>query len=88
VSGEALPNGQRLDNAANPLAHNGTADAWAFLLGDVNLDDIVTFQMTGGVGVLPGFSGFMIQVVPEPTSATLLALGAGSLGWFGRRRRG
>jgi hypothetical protein len=88
VSGEALPGGQRLDNAVNPLAHDGTADAWAFLLSDVNTDDVVTFQMTGGVGVLPGFSGFMIQVVPEPTSASLLALGAVSFGWFPRRRHG
>jgi hypothetical protein len=88
ASGEALPNGQRLDNAANPLAHNGIADAWAFLLGDVNADDIVTFQMTGGAGVLPGFAGFMIQVVPEPTSAALLAFGVVGLGCFQRRRHG
>jgi hypothetical protein len=75
VSAEALPNGQRLDNAVNPAAHNGTADAWSFLLGDVNTDDIITFQMTGGTGVLPGFAGFMIQEVPEPASASLVLCG-------------
>lgn len=87
VSAEALPNGARLDNAANPNAHNGTADAWAFLLSDLNADDIITFQITGGAGVLPGFAGFMVQGVPEPGSLALLLFGVATGAGLRLRRR-
>lgn len=87
ASAEALPNGVRLDNALNPNAHNGTADAWAFLLSDLTADDIITFQITGGAGVLPGFAGFMIQGVPEPASLVLVIFGCAASSVLRIRRR-
>lgn len=87
VEAEALPNGERLNHAANPFASNGTADAWAFLLDGVNEHDRINIRPSS-VGLDFGaFAGVMIQVVPEPTSAMLLLLGGiGSLAMTGRRR--
>jgi hypothetical protein len=86
--GEALPNGVRIGQT--PAGINGIADAWAFRVSGVNENDIVTLRPTsaGGIpGSLPGFAGFMIEVIPEPTSFLLLAIGV--VGWLsaGSRRR-
>ena len=87
---EALPNGERLNHASNiAKTQNGIADAWAFRVSGVNANDILTIWPTsaGGIpGSLPGFAGFMIQVIPEPSSALLLLLGLAGTA-FGARRR-
>jgi hypothetical protein len=84
VSAEALPSGQRIGNIA--LGHNGIADAWAFLFGDVNPDDLVTFQVSSAANSRPAFAGFMIEVVPEPASMVLVLLGTIGVGFVGGRR--
>lgn len=85
---EALPGGARLiATGSDPNANNGVADAWAFRLSDVGIDDIVTVRPTSAVAnALPGFAGIMIQVIPEPSSAILLLLGLFGIGLAPRRR--
>jgi hypothetical protein len=90
--GEALPNGERLNHASNVAqTQNGIADAWAFRVSGANANDILTLRPTsaGGIpGSLPGFAGFMIQVIPEPSSSLLLALGMIGAAFRVRSRRG
>jgi hypothetical protein len=86
--GEALPTGMRIGQI--PQGINGTADAWAFRVSGANANDILTLRPTsaGGIpGSLPGFAGFMIQVIPEPSSALLLIVGMTVAGFVSRRRR-
>jgi hypothetical protein len=86
--GEALPTGMRIGQI--PQGINGTADAWAFRVSGANANDILTLRPTsaGGIpGSLPGFAGFMIQVIPEPSSALLLIVGMTAAGFVSRRRR-
>jgi hypothetical protein len=86
--GEALPSGMRIGQI--PEGINGTADAWAFRVSGANANDILTLRPTsaGGIpGSLPGFAGFMIQIIPEPSSALLLAIGLLGSGVGARRRR-
>jgi hypothetical protein len=89
--GEALPNGERLNHASNiAQTQNGIADAWAFRVSGANANDILTLRPTsaGGIpGSLPGFAGFMITVIPEPSSGLLLALGIFGASLHARRRR-
>jgi hypothetical protein len=86
--GEALPSGMRIGQI--PEGINGTADAWAFRVSGANANDILTLRPTsaGGIpGSLPGFAGFMIQVIPEPSSVLLLAMGVICAAFNIRRRR-
>jgi hypothetical protein len=86
---EALPGAKRLiESGSSPTANNGVADAWSFLLSDVNVNDIVTIRPTSSGGTLPAFAGIIIQeVVPEPCSLVLLLTGVcGVLGLTHRRR--
>jgi hypothetical protein len=84
VDAEALPNGVRIGQT--PVGINGIADAWAFRFTDVGLHDFITVRPTSAAGSFPSFAGIMI--VPEPSSAALLMLGAVSCGgWWPRRRR-
>lgn len=86
--GEALPGGMRIGQV--PQGINGIADAWAFRVSGANANDILTLRPTsaGGIpGSLPGFAGFMIQVIPEPSSAVLLVLGLVGTAIGARRRR-
>jgi hypothetical protein len=87
VEAEAMPNGLRLITAgSDPQANNGLADAWAFRLGDLTLDDIITVRPTSNAANdIPGFAGLIIQVIPEPSSVVLLLLG--TIGAFDARRR-
>jgi hypothetical protein len=85
VDAEALPNGVRIGQT--PVGINGIADAWAFRFTDVGLHDVITVRPTSAAGSFPSFAGIMI--VPEPSSAVLLMLGAVSFcGRRLRRRRG
>jgi hypothetical protein len=86
--GEALPTGMRIGQI--PQGINGTADAWAFRVSGANANDILTLRPTsaGGIpGSLPGFAGFMIQEIPEPSSGLLLAIGVIGAAVKIRRRR-
>jgi hypothetical protein len=85
---EALPSGLRLiTTGSDPRANNGIADAWAFLLEGVEVHDRITIRPTSLGLDNAGFAGFMIQVVPEPSSMVLLILGAISGSAATRRHR-
>lgn len=80
VDAEALPSGKRLIEAgSDPAANNGIADAWAFRFDDVAADDVITIRPTSASGSFAGFSGFIIQAVPEPSTALLAVCGLCSL---------
>ncbi len=83
---EVLPNGLRIGQT--PTGHDGTADAWSFLLSGVTTDDVVIIRPTSATGSLPAISGFIIAPVPEPSSIAMLALGAIGCGGFRRREVG
>jgi hypothetical protein len=79
-----MPSGQRIGNT--PEGHNGIADAWAFRFTDVGLHDVIAVRPTSAAGSFPSFAGIMI--VPEPSSAVLLLLGAIGAMATSRQRRG
>jgi hypothetical protein len=70
---EALPGGVRIGQT--PTGHDGTADAWSFLLSGVTTDDVVIIRPTSAAASLPAIAGFIITPVPEPSSIAMLALG-------------
>lgn len=89
VEAEALPGGFRLiQDGSAAYANNGIADAWSFKLGGVEPNDIITVRPTGGAGFTnyAGFSGLLIQAIPEPASAFMLALAFAGLTAFRWRR--
>ncbi len=62
------------------------ADVYSFLYTNVQGNDFLKIQLNSGVGGEDAsIAGFMIDVIPEPTSAALLVLG--SLGCLFSRRR-
>jgi hypothetical protein len=72
---------------------NQTADVYTFQLLDWPGGTDFKIQLRGDTTVEPfgtfsGFAGIMIDVIPEPSSAMLLTLGAIGLGTVGGRRRG
>jgi hypothetical protein len=81
---EALPGGVRIGQT--PAGINGIADAWAFRLSGLNANDVITLRPTSLAGSLPGFAGFMIQVVPEPSSIVLWVIAAAGSATIRRRR--
>jgi hypothetical protein len=82
---EVLPNGERLNHALNPFAKNGVADAWAFSLSDVGVNDLVVIRPTSAGGSFGAFAGIIIT--PEPSSVALSVLGLLGFGALLLRRR-
>ena len=81
---EAMPNGVRIGQT--DVGHNGIADAWAFLFGDVEEHDLIIVRPTSAAGSRPGFAGIMIQPIPEPSAMVLVALGGVCYAALARRR--
>lgn len=94
VEAEALPGGVSLiATGSDPLAANGVADAWSFLLTGLKENDIITVRPSGANASFPGgphyagFAGLIIQPVPEPSGLGLAAMATVTLGnWYRRRR--
>lgn len=84
---EALPNGARIGQPGAPEGHNSIADAWAFKLGGVGVNDILTIKPTSGTGAFAGFAGLIIQPIPEPATATMVGIALAGFGLFRRSRR-
>jgi hypothetical protein len=82
---EAMPAGVRIGQTA--VGHNGVADAWSFLFGDVEEHDLIVVRPTSAAGSRPGFAGIMIQPIPEPSAMVLMALGCFGVASKRRRRR-
>ena len=73
-------------NDPPPSTYNGTADVYTFRYTGFKDGDIIKLQLnSGNAANRAGFAGLMFDVVPEPSSMLLLALGA--CGLLGRARR-
>jgi hypothetical protein len=69
-------------------AFNGTADVYTWKYSGWSPADWLKIQLNSGAAAVPGgFAGLMFDVVPEPASAGLFALGAIGLGALSRTRR-
>lgn len=80
-----------VDNRINTTvsAFNGIADVYTFRYEGWVAGDFIKLRFNSGVnGEAAGFAGLMFDIVPEPTSISILSLGtAGLLCRLGRRRR-
>lgn len=75
-----------LDLRLRDPSYDGSPDVYTFLYRGVQPGDVIKFQLNSGVdGEAPSIAGIMFDVVPEPASAALVALGALGLGLVRRR---
>jgi hypothetical protein len=67
---------------------DGLPDVWSWAYSGFQAGDIIKLQLNSGVaGEAASIAGIMFDVIPEPSSALLLMLGAVGCA-FARRRRG
>jgi hypothetical protein len=92
LSGPGVPNDTEADtgNGIDDLRNN-IADAYAFVYNNVSADQVLAIQLRnsnnadaarGGTSM----AGFMIEVIPEPSSLALLGISALGLGLVRKRR--
>ena len=89
-----LENGGSAELNLGAAGFNGVPDVYRFLVEPGAAGDFIKIQLRSlpgpgggdGSGNDPGIAGFMIDVVPEPTSIALLGVGTLALGCIRRRR--
>lgn len=75
-----------LDVRLRDPSFDGSPDVYTFLYRGVAPGDVVKIQLNSGVaGESPSIAGIMFDVVPEPASGALIAIGALGLGLLRRR---
>jgi len=81
ISGPNVPDGL----AANM---DGSPDVYTWLYDGVTEGSFIKLQMnSGALGSTASIGGLMFDIVPEPSSAALILVGAMGLGWRPYRRR-
>lgn len=87
---EARAETPAIDNRINTTVadFNGIADVYTFKYDGWLATDFIKLRLNSGViGEAAGFAGLMFDVVPEPTSVSIVLLGAASLLCGPPRRR-
>jgi|GEM_PF-2547364 len=70
------------------LTSDSEADVYSFLFDNVQEGNYFTVQLRTTDGPNTGMAGLMFDVIPEPSSLLLMALGAAGMGWIMARRGG